>query len=80
MSGSDWPAMRSSVAQRGLLVAALFVAAAGVFAAEPATDKAANEQNEASLPEHRARPLPTDTFKPSEEISEDFPVPFPVDI
>lgn len=31
-------------------------------------------------PEHRFRPLPEDTFKPSEEISEDYPVPFPVDI
>lgn len=31
-------------------------------------------------PEYRFRPLPEDTFKPSEEIAEDFPVPFPVDI
>ncbi len=33
-----------------------------------------------TLPEHRVRPLPADTFKPTEEISEDYPVPFPVDI
>ena len=31
-------------------------------------------------PEYRQRSLPADTFTPSEEISEDFPVPFPVDI
>ncbi|HCU88405.1 MAG TPA: hypothetical protein DGR97_00585 [Gammaproteobacteria bacterium] len=31
-------------------------------------------------PEYTRRSLPADTFRPSEEISEDFPVPFPVDI
>ena len=31
-------------------------------------------------PEYRARPLPSDTFKPSEKVQEDFPVPFPEDI
>ncbi len=41
-------------------------------------DKAPGSANE--KPEHSQRPLSTDTFKPSEEISEDFPVPFPVDI
>lgn len=30
--------------------------------------------------EYARRKLPADTFKPSEEISEDYPVPFPVDI
>jgi hypothetical protein len=30
--------------------------------------------------EYEAQPLPDDTFKPSEEVSEDYPVPFPVDI
>lgn len=30
--------------------------------------------------EYTRRSLPADTFKPSEEISEDYPVPFPVDI
>ena len=45
-------------------------------------EAAQNESEEpaAELPEHRARPLPADAFKPSEEISEDFPVPMPVDI
>ena len=31
-------------------------------------------------PEYKIKSLPNDTFKPSEKISEDFPVPFPVDI
>lgn len=31
-------------------------------------------------PEYRARSLPTDTFKPSEQVQEDYPVPFPEDI
>lgn len=31
-------------------------------------------------PEYRARSLPTDTFKPSERVSEDYPVAFPADI
>ena len=31
-------------------------------------------------PEYRKKKLPNDVFKPSEKISEDFPVPFPVDI
>lgn len=38
------------------------------------------EEQVSRLPKYKARPLPTDTFKPSEKISEDFPVPFPVDI
>ena len=39
-----------------------------------------HELGKETLPEHRVRPLPFDTFKPSEEISEDYPVPFPIDI
>lgn len=31
-------------------------------------------------PEYAKKKLPNETFKPSEKISEDFPVPFPVDI
>ena len=34
----------------------------------------------AGNPEYKIKKLPNDTFKPSEKISEDFPVPFPVDI
>lgn len=39
-----------------------------------------HELNEETKPEHRVRSLPADTFKPTEEISEDYPVPFPADI
>lgn len=35
---------------------------------------------EESLPEYRTKALPSDTFKPSEEVSADFAVPFPADI
>jgi hypothetical protein len=35
---------------------------------------------EPERPEYRARSLPSDTFKPSEKVQEDFPVPFPEDI
>lgn len=59
--------------------------AAGVLAATLGGAAAAQEEAEAEKdpqkrPENTLRPLPADTFKPSEEISEDFPVPFPVDI
>lgn len=36
--------------------------------------------SESELPEYRSRALPTDSFRPSEEVSEDFAVPFPADI
>ena len=39
-----------------------------------------DNSQERVLPEHQIKPLPNDTFKPSEKVSEDFPVPFPVDI
>jgi hypothetical protein len=35
---------------------------------------------EEGLPEYRTKALPSDTFKPSEEVSADFAVPFPADI
>ena len=35
---------------------------------------------ESEKPELTRRSLPTDTLNPSEKVSEDFPVPFPVDI
>ncbi len=39
-----------------------------------------NKSPPEKLPEYHAKPLPDDTFKPSEQVSEDFPVAFPVDI
>lgn len=36
--------------------------------------------SEESLPEYRTKALPTDSFQPSEEVSEDFAVDFPADI
>lgn len=37
-------------------------------------------EQEPERPEYRAKSLPTDTFKPSEKVQEDTPVPFPEDI
>lgn len=47
---------------------------------QPAPPQSSAPQAESELPEYRTRSLPTDTFKPSEEVSEDFAVPFPADI
>lgn len=64
------------------LTAALL--ANGATAQAPATPPPARDTAPAppstTRPEYEFRPLPADTFKPSEEIVEDFPVPFPVDI
>ncbi|MEX2479971.1 MAG: hypothetical protein WD928_03820 [Gammaproteobacteria bacterium] len=80
MSASDWPAMRN----KGLvLLCAVLCFTAAVAAQDSAQRGPPPEQRDANdgrLPEHQLRSLPDDTFKPSEEISEDFPVPFPVDI
>lgn len=35
---------------------------------------------DAERPEYRTRALPTDTFEPSEQVSEDYAIPFPADI
>jgi hypothetical protein len=47
--------------------------------APPQLQGAAPDGN-AEHPEYRTRVMPTDTFKPSEQVSEDFAVPFPADI
>ena len=60
-----------------MLLALLFAPPVMAQKYDPQDDPTADEE---ALPEHRARQLPADTFQPSEEISEDFPVPFPVDI
>lgn len=70
-----------------LLLACLLAAAcsgSGVEAQEPvqqdATRDGKTRNADSERPEFTRRSLPADTFKPTEEISEDFPVPFPVDI
>lgn len=70
-----------------LLLACLLACAcagSGVIAQEPvqqdATRDGKTRNADAERPEFTRRSLPSDTFKPTEEISEDFPVPFPVDI
>jgi hypothetical protein len=80
-SGSDWPAMRNN---RYLLFCCVLLCTEVALTAEPAPAAAAPTEQPAAddrtRPERQFRPLPADTFTPSEEISEDFPVPFPVDI
>lgn len=74
--------MRSRKLLVGLVLCALGCTAA---AQSPAAETDSRESSAApepngDKPEYSRRSLPADTFKPSEEISEDFPVPFPVDI
>jgi hypothetical protein len=60
------------------LVGTLLLPLYGLMANE---DENIGKKNELkNLPEHEVRPLPKDTFRPSEKVSEDFPVNFPVDI
>lgn len=60
------------------LVLLLSLLAAFATLAQQAPPPATPENTE--RPEYRARSLPTDTFKPSEQVVEDYPVPFPEDI
>lgn len=70
-----------------ILIVCLLAAAfpdVAVIAQEPVQQDATREGKtrnaDSERPEFTRRSLPSDTFKPTEEISEDFPVPFPVDI
>jgi len=63
--------MRAEATLGVLLGVALLLRAGAALAAEPAPPP---------RPEEQLRPLPNDTFKPSEEIPEDYPVAFPVDV
>ncbi|MBM4228580.1 MAG: hypothetical protein FJ164_12670 [Gammaproteobacteria bacterium] len=64
----------------GVLALGLAPALALAQPAQPVPPQSPAPQAESELPEYRTRSLPTDTFKPSEEVSEDFAVPFPADI
>lgn len=73
--------MRSKTLVVGTFLCALGYAAGAQTQAQAdpeGDDEAADAATE--NPEYSRRSLPADTFKPSEEISEDFAVPFPVDI
>ncbi len=61
------------------LTGALAVHAEQTTPAAPASAAPTAGEPEAQ-PEYRTRALPTDTFKPSEQVSEDYAVPFPADI
>lgn len=66
--------------QAGVLLFGLLPALALAQPAQTTPPQSPPPQAESELPEYRTRSLPTDTFKPSEEVSEDFAVPFPADI
>ena len=64
-----------------LVIMSLLFSASGVAQNSPSAPSSEPKVPEDSeKPELTRRSLPTDTFKPSEKVSEDFPVPFPVDI
>lgn len=75
----DWRDMRANVRAAALLFA-LILGTHTLCHAADRDDPAPAREEETDKPEFTPRPLPADTFKPSEEVSEDFPVPFPVDI
>lgn len=79
MSVSGWRAMRSSRLPVGLLLGLL--AMAPLHAAEPTADDSSEPQEDAAAGlEYQPQPLLDDVFVPSKEISDDYPIPFPVDI
>ena len=79
MSVSGWRAMRSSRLPVGLLLGMFAMAPVG--AAEPPADDSGKPPAEAAAGlEYQPQPLLDDVFVPSKEISEDYPIPFPVDI
>jgi hypothetical protein len=69
-----------SLAVGFVLSAVVYGAHAQTQAESGSEDESARPATETKKPEYSRRKLPADTFKPSEEISEDFAVPFPVDI
>ncbi|TDJ69454.1 MAG: hypothetical protein E2O35_01305 [Proteobacteria bacterium] len=71
--------MRSKFLIVGLLICALGDTVTAQEDPDPAKEHDPPD-TASENPEHTRRSLPADTFKPSEEISEDFSVPFPVDI
>lgn len=78
MLALESPVMRaSSIFFLGVVVTCSFCVQAQTPTQSPPPREGTTEKEK---PELTRRSLPTDTFKPSEEISEDFPVPFPVDI
>lgn len=62
------------------LLLIVLLAAAQSANAQAGSDNDSYPDEPPRRPEYEKRALPDDTFTPSEEISEDFPVPFPVDI
>ena len=62
------------------LITLLLLGLAGGYVHAQQQVRSAPEQENPERPEYRTRSLPNDIFKPSEKVTEDFPVPFPEDI
>ena len=62
------------------LIACLVCSAAVLAQEQQSPDEEQPPIAPGGRPEYTKKKLPNETFKPSEKISEDFPVPFPVDI
>jgi hypothetical protein len=71
--------MRNWTDHQPSLLLLLALASALASAQEPQTPPPP-EPATPERPEYRARALPSDTFKPSEQVSEDYAIPFPADI
>ena len=81
MSALGLHGMRNKAFLMGCIFCILATPAAAQTRAEVERDQENKSADfKTAKPEYSRRALPADTFKPSEEISEDFPVPFPVDI
>ena len=79
MSAFDWHVMRNRIFTLALLV--VMLSFSPLRAAEPdANIDVAQPRPRSDLKEYLPQALPDDVFTPSEEASEDYPLPFPVDI
>ena len=79
MSVSAWRAMRGRQLSCSLLAGLLIMTP--LRAAEPPAADARQPPHEAVTGlEYQPQPLLDDVFVPSKEISDDYPIPFPVDI
>ncbi len=65
---------------RSLFCVALASIALDAFAQQPTGTPPPQTPPDLDRPEYRSRRLPTDVFRPSEQVQEDTPVPFPEDI
>ena len=73
---------RNDILAGSILLLLNFAGGSGAAFAQqaPAPAQPGPPPESSERPEYRTRALPTDTFKPSEQVSEDYAIPFPADI